>query len=209
MRAHTLILTALTLLAGVALSSPAAAAVPDQFQASHVAEAKGDYAGALAQVQAIPARGGDAYLVHLRTGWLQYNLGQHTQAVQAYQQALAAEPNSVEAQLGLTLPLMALRRWADAERTLHQALKAAPGHYTAQSRLAYVRYQAGRFKAAEQAYAAVLKLHPGDTEMRAGLGWSQLKQGRTTEARRAFDFVLRILPKHQSALAGMQALTGA
>lgn len=176
------------------------------FQESQAQEAAGHYVNALAKMARLTPRSAPAtYMVHLRRGWLLYKLGKHGAAIDAYQRAIAAEPGSVEARLGATLPMMALRRWADAERVLQRALAAAPGNYTAQSRLAYVRYQAGRFKAAGKAYAAVLKAFPGDVEMRAGLGWSLLKQGQLAPARAEFERVLLVAPDHVSAKAGLGA----
>lgn len=187
------------------VSLPAAAdEVPELFLESYALESSYRYEAALARVSEVPAAGEDAYLVHLRSGWLLYLLGRYQESVTAYSAATDVQP-SVEARLGLTLPLVSLRRWSDVEALCLQVLEEAPGNYTAMSRLAYARFNQGRYAESAAAYEAVLAQYPGDLEMRAGLGWSRLRQGDTAAAREAFAAVLRYSPDHASALEGIAA----
>ena len=131
-------------------------------------------------------------------------LGRYADAVAAYQQALNTV-DTIEGHLGLSLPLMALRRWKEAETACRKVLKTAAGNYLAHSRLAYVLYNAGRYGDAEKAYATLVAEYPSDVEMRTGLGWAQLKQGQTAKAKASFEFVLRISPDYTSARQGLDA----
>ena len=47
----------------------------------------------------------------IRHGWLNYLMGNHNGSIQDYQSALTINPNSLDARLGLLLPLLAQSRW--------------------------------------------------------------------------------------------------
>ncbi|MBO86140.1 MAG: hypothetical protein CL927_12345 [Deltaproteobacteria bacterium] len=178
---------------------------PRLYQASYDLESIQDYAGALGKMDQI---GGEqqGYVYHLRRGWLLYLLGRHGDSAAAYRAAVEAAPDSLEARQGLVLPLMAMKRWLDAEAVCVELLSAAPTDYRGNSRLAFILYSMGRYGAAADRYEVVLTLYPSDVEMRAGLGWSLLKQGKTAEARSAFEAVLQVAPSHVSAREGLDAV---
>ncbi|MBN2799866.1 MAG: tetratricopeptide repeat protein [Deltaproteobacteria bacterium] len=176
----------------------------DLFLESYALESSYRYDAALERLRVLDATGENAYVLQLRRGWLLYLLGRYAESVDAYQGAIHAQP-AVEARLGLTLPLMALRRWKDAELACKEILGVAPGNQLALTRYAYVLYNQGRFAEAERAYQVVIDQYPADLEMWAGLGWSQVKQGHKSQACAAFDTVLRFSPDHASALEGRQS----
>ena len=197
------------LLAILLILAPApalAANATELFQQSFTLESAGSYAAALDRMDQLQADGDDTYLTHLRRGWLLYLNGRYADAVEAYSAAVARERGSIEARTGMTLPLMALKRWTDAEHTCDEILGIAPGNYLGQSRRAWVLFSAGRFADSEAAYAAVLQQYPADNDMRAGLGWSLLRQGKKAEARAAFEEVLHSVPGHVTAGQGIAAL---
>jgi tetratricopeptide (TPR) repeat protein len=175
------------------------------YQSSYTLEANGNYRSALAQVEALAGEGEDTYTLHLRRGWLLYNLGRYEDAAKAYRAAIDKEPTSVEARQGLALPLMALKQWKEAESVCRDLLSRAAGDKTGRGRLAYILYMAGRYGEAAREYEAVLEAHPSDADMRAGLGWALLKEGKVKDARAAFEAVLRVAPAHRSAQTGLEA----
>jgi tetratricopeptide (TPR) repeat protein len=189
----------------ILLSGTASAGVPEALTASYAAEANGDYAGALAALAGVSAADDTGYVLSLRRGWLLYLKGAHADSVLAYQEASRVRPNAVEAQLGQTLPLMALRRWTEARTACEAVLTVAPGNYTALSRLAWVLYSQGRYAEALTRYETVVRQYPSDLEMRSGMAWTLLKLGRTVEARAMFQWVLQISPSYASATQGLAA----
>jgi tetratricopeptide (TPR) repeat protein len=185
------------------LTGLAAGSAPDLYRQSYAAEARGDAAAAL---QALEELGAADYVVHLRRGWLLHQLGRSADSVAAYRKAMALEPRAVEPRLGVTLPLMALRRWSETEQACLEALALAPGDYTALSRAAYASFQLGRWAKAAAGYRAALVLYPADVEMQAGLGWALMRQGKGAEARAALERVLAVAPDHLSAREGLALL---
>jgi tetratricopeptide (TPR) repeat protein len=192
-------------LVAVLLAAPAAMAqvdLADLYRQSYAAEARGDYSLASDLLERLGSAGG-TYVARLRKGWLHYQAGRYPQSSEAYLRAAALQPASVEARLGAMLPLMALRRWKDAERVGGEVLALAPNDFTAVSRLAWIRFSQAQYTEAESHYRLALAAYPSSTEMRAGLGWTLLKLGRFKEAREAFEQVLAFAPDHAAAREGL------
>ncbi len=191
---------------GVGLA-PAAAADPvgERFEASFIAEGRGDFAKALNEVLEILRKDPSDYVATLRAGWLYHLKGQAEDAIVTYRKAMALQPVAVEAKLGLMLPLMAMGRWKETADVCAQVLKTAPGDYTALSRLAYAQYNLGLFAEAARSYEQVLALYPSDIEMMLGLGWAQVKLGQRDKARLTFGRVLQIRRGNLRAQAGLEA----
>jgi len=185
------------------LVSSAAWASPEKWRASYACEARGDVACALTSLESLPAAD---YVVQLRRGWLLYLAERYSEAAAAYQSAAALEPKAIEPRLGLMLPLMALRRFVEAEKVGQEVLILAPSEFTATSRLAYIHYVQGRFAQAVTWYRKALAAYPSNVEMRAGLGWSLLKQNKVKEARVELERVLSFAPDHASAKEGLAML---
>lgn len=177
--------------------------VSDLYQRSYEQEATGAYRTALSTLDGVPSGEKGAYTYKLRRAWLLYLDGQLDGSIQAYDQAVAAEPGAIEPLLGKMLPLLAARRWADAERVGQQVLTKDPKSYLGRSRTAWATYNLGRNAEAEALYRGLVHDYPSDVDMRAGWGWSLLGLGRKDEAAKAFEAVLRVAPKHGTAGEGL------
>lgn len=195
---------------GPAPAAPAAASRldppdADAWRLSYAAEGRGDFGAALAALdRATP--GASPYLLTLRRGWLLHLAGRHGEAAEAYQRAVGLEPRAVEPRVGGMLPLMAARRWKDAERLGEEALALAPGDLLALSRLAWTAYNQAQWPRAEALYRKVLELWPGSAELRAGLGWTLLKAGRVREARAELERAAAYAPDLAPVRDGLAAL---
>jgi tetratricopeptide (TPR) repeat protein len=196
--------TLLAVVLGIGAPEAHAASAAELYQASYDLEAVQDYTGALSKMDDLASQGKD-YVFHLRRGWLLYLLGRYGDSAEAYRAAVAAAPKSLEARQGLALPLMALKRWKEAETACKELLAIAPTDYRGNSRLAYIYYSTGDYAGAAARYQKVLEWYPSDVEMQAGLGWAQLKQGKVGDAKQTFEAVLRVAPSHVSAREGLDA----
>jgi tetratricopeptide (TPR) repeat protein len=181
----------------------------EQFQQSYEHEGAGKLKEALADLDGVPASRKDAYLTLARRGWLLYRLGVYDQSVESYQKAIEVLPKSVEPRLGILLPLQALRRWSEAEKTAKEVLRIDPNNYLAVLRLAYSVFNLHHYPMSTALYQKLKELYPSDVEVRSGLGWSLLKQGKSAEAAREFRELLSISPRHALAREGLQAATAA
>ena len=89
----------------------AASAQQALWQNSYTLETAGKYVEAISAIDAIPANGPDAELKLLRRGWLYYLPGSFNESIREYRLAIERNSKSIDARLGLTLPLLAAKRW--------------------------------------------------------------------------------------------------
>ena len=205
------ILTVIILFISLLLSSNWTAwseSIPQIYQQSYEEEAKGNYQEAILVLMQASRAGDNSYLYHLRLGWLQYLMSKYIDSVNSYRKAAILNKDSIEAKLGLMLPLMAQGKWSDAEKVAKEILSLDPLSYLGNSRLAYIYYNLKQYKDAEASYRKVLSHYPGDIEMQVGLAWSLLKQDKKEAAEKAFGEILRYVPNHVSANAGMKIIKG-
>lgn len=198
-------MTTLFLIVSLLVAEAQAGGLTDALKSSYTLEAQGKYTDALASLAGQQATGDSLYLLHLRRGWLSYLAGQHADAVLAYKEALVLHPRAVEALAGMAAPLIALKRWPEAQQACAGALAVAPGNYLAASRLAWVLYSQGKYSEAATQYQSLVEQFPADLEMRAGLAWAWLRAGKVSEARQTFQWILEVSPTNASAKDGLAA----
>lgn len=199
---------ALAFTLALAAAAPRAEANPEVWRRSYALEAQGDTRGALAALESLPGEAQRTYLYALRRAWLLYQAGRFDDAVASYRQASQLSRSAIEPRVGELLPLLALRRWQDAERLAREVLRMDEDNYLASRRLALALYNLGRFDAAKSAYQAVLARYPGDLEMLTGVGWCELRLNHRGEAAEAFRAVLAVSPDDANATAGLTAAAG-
>ena len=180
--------------------------IPGLFSLSFQKSREGDLRAALNAVYQILQKEPKNYTANLRASWLLYSLKRYSQSETRYRKTVDIAPRAIEPRLGLLLPLMAQRKWAQVEEIIVNLLKYDPLNYTLNSRFAYVLFVTGRYGAALKYYNKVLVLYPSDLDMQLGMGWTQLKMGNNLEASRWFQAVLNVMPTNTSARAGLNAL---
>ena len=190
---------------GISTDASAQTNAASLLQESYDKEAVGNYQESLTAMVRLPAPERDGYVAQFRRGWLLYKLARNAEAVDAYTKAIALEPKSVEARVGALLPLLALRRWNDAEAMSREVLKTDPSNYYANLRLAFSVYNLGRYADSEELYRKLSEQYPSDVDVRCGLGWALLKLGKGGEAAKIFARVLEISPRNALARDGLMA----
>lgn len=141
----------------------------------------------------------DDHLQLLRKGWLNYQLGRHDESLKAYTTAAARYPRSVEALLGETLPLLATRRWNDAEAQARKALELAPWNYTAALRLMAALEAQKDWKALAKTGVDMAERFPSDATVMVYLARAQSALGWKSEAAISWQAVLNRVPGHIEA----------
>jgi len=176
------------------------------FESSFAHEATGNIQSALNDALKILRLSSSHYIANYRVAWLYYLKGRYADSTKFYKKALNIKPDAIEPKLGLLLPLMASRRWSEAETLAVSILKKAPANYLGGSRLAYIYFSQGKYQAALNQYKEVLRNFPSEIEMMLGLGWTYLKIGQKSEAKKMFLRVLSIRRQNLNARAGLEAL---
>jgi len=204
-----LILVVIVLAAGFvvrAQSSKSSGAIA-HFNSSLTAEENGKYADALKEMEAIPADARSDYAVVLRFGWVNYENQKYDAAVRYYERAATASGNkSIEALLGLTLPLAAKQDWSQVEATYEKILAMDPANYTANLRLGQIYMNRADYSMAAEHLGKALEHYPAAYEAVLSSAWNELSLGRTNDARKLFERALMLSPGDTSATRGLSSL---
>lgn len=179
----------------------------EYFELSFGHESQGNYQAALEKIKKAIQLRPNHYTAILRAGWLCYMLGENNNSIQYYKKAIQASPNAIEPRLGVMMPLMALKNWAQAEKFGREVMAIDKANYYATSRLAWILYSQGQYANALRFYQKLVELYPSDIEMKLGVGWTYLKMGKKEMAKRYFSEVLEVRRTNVRALQGMNALS--
>ena len=187
-------------------AAPTDAEIRDAYHKSYRYEKAQNYADAIKALAPVLDAYPTAYTVNLRLGWLNYLTGGFATARKHYETAIKTAPDSIEAKLGHTLPLMAQEKWDDAAAVARQVLRIDPSNYTANLRLAYVLRLQKKFDAAEQILNGMLVLYPTDISLLTEFALIKLAKDNKPEAKRVFNDILTLDPENVTAKAQLSKL---
>ena len=166
------------------LAAASAWADESPWQKSYRLEATGKYAEAAAALDG--ASGGDADLALMRRGWLAYLQGRYNEAMDFYGRASKMNPKSLEAQLGITLPLMAQQRWREAASHARQVIAESSWDYTAHLRLMIAEEGLRDWKSLAEHAERVSEHYPADATTLVYLARAQAWMGNTKAAKETY-----------------------
>ncbi|MBF9141892.1 tetratricopeptide repeat protein [Hymenobacter properus] len=200
-------LVKLTFSAALVCAAPAVAwAQADQataFASSYAAEAKADYADAIAPIKAIYT---GTYEQNLRLGWLYFLAKNYTASAAHYQKAVEQRPYAVEPKFGLVKPLNALGQ-VEKMLNLYQDILKIDAQNTQANYWAGVIYLNRKsYAQAARYFERVVNLYPFDYDSTISLAWAYLNLGKKAEARALYTKALLIRPGDAAATAGLKRL---
>jgi len=181
----TLILSCLPLLARA-----------DAWSESYRLEAIGRYADAAAQIEGQVRNGEYAQIRH---AWLLYLQGRFEESIAGYKRAGTMNPRSIDAHLGVTLPLMAQWKWQEAAEVTRALLSKAPGNYAATVRLLVIEEALKQWRPMAEDAAQMAARYPSDATAWVYLARAEAWQNNVDRARDAYQRVLQIVPGHLEA----------
>ena len=187
-------------------AAPTDAEIRDAYHKSYRYEKAQNYSDAIKALAPVITAYPQAYTVNLRLGWLNYLNGGFATARTHYQAAIKAAPDSLEAKLGHTLPLLAQEKWEEVEAIAKQILRLDPANYTANLRLAYASRLQKKFDAAEAILNGTLVLYPTDISLLTELALVKLAKDNKAEAKRLFNDVVTLDPENVTAKAQLSKL---
>lgn len=168
----------------------------DPWRESYALEAAGQYAQAAARIEN-QSRASDFAL--LRLAYLSYLQGRHDEAVRGYQRALEANPQSLDASLGMMLPLMAQMRWRAAADQARLVLQYSNWNYTAHVRLLACEEAEKQWKTLADHARELTRRYPSDATAWVYLARGEFNLGNRKKAAEAYARVLQIYPDHVEA----------
>ncbi|MDQ6975000.1 MAG: tetratricopeptide repeat protein [Mariprofundaceae bacterium] len=164
--------------------------VENRWAASYALEANGHYEQAAALMVPEMSSGEASEFALLRYGWLNYLQGNYNDAIRAYGRALKRNQRSVDARLGIALPLLAQQRWREARKYLLQVLDQSPYDYTAHIRLMICEEGLRQWKQLQVHAQNIAAHYPTDTTVLIYLARAYAWQGVTEKAKSAYRRVL-------------------
>lgn len=173
------------------------------FATSYAAEAKADYADAIAPLKAVYT---GTYEQNLRLGWLYFLAKNYTAAATHYQKAVEQRPYALEPKFGLVKLLNAL---GQVERMLSlygDILKIDPQNTQANYWTGVIYLNRKAYDKAARYFERVVNLYPFDYDSNLSLAWAYLNLGKKAEARALYTKVLLIRPGDAAATAGLKRL---
>jgi predicted Zn-dependent protease len=193
--------TLTALIASLALFAASANAQQDPWQLSYQFETASKYADAISAIDNISANSADAELKSLRRGWLFYLQGNYNDSIREYRLASERNSRSVDARLGITLPLLAQKRWREAEQNARASLELSPNNYTGLLRLAIALEGQRDWANMVKAGTALVTSYPSDASAYVYLARAHAWLNNRAEAVTAYRAVLSRYPGHLEALA--------
>lgn len=166
---------------------------------SYALEAAGKYAQAASALEPLLRESPTHEFGLMRRAWLNYLQGRLTESLRDYNQVLFVNSSSLEARLGLTLPLLAQHRWSDAAYEARRVLAVSAWDYTAHLRLLMAEEGEKRWDDMARHAAAVVARYPSDPSLLVYLARAEAWRGNVKAARTAYAQVLERSPGHVEA----------
>lgn len=166
---------------------------------SYALEAAGKYAQAAAVLEPMLREAPSNEFALMRRAWLNYQQGRMTESMRDYNQALFVNSNSLEARLGMTLPLMAQKRWSEAASEARKVIAVSAWDYTAHLRLLICEEGDKRWDEMARHAASLVARYPTDANFLVYLARAEAWKGNTRAARTAYGQVLERMPNHAEA----------
>lgn len=164
-------------------------------------EAAGNFSAALEALQPIVTSDPRHELAVLRMAWLKYLNGDYNASIRDYRRALELNPASLEAALGLSLPLLAQQRWREAAAAAQQVLAIAPWNYYAHLRLLVAEEGLQQWRTLAEHATELAARYPSDATALVYLARARAWQSNRAAAHSAYERVLERIPDHQEAIA--------
>jgi len=182
-----------------------AQSINSSWASSYTLEANGEYEKAASLLIPYLHSGERSEFSTLRYAWLNYLQGNFNDATAYYKKAIALNGRSIDAKLGISLPLMAQHRWSEARRHIQQVLAQAPMNYTAHTYLMACEEGLRHWQVLEKHAKKVSSYYPTDATTLIYLARAHAWQGNNLLAKSVYNKVLMRVPENVEALRFLKA----
>lgn len=182
------------------LAAGCAASRADTWSDTYRLESMGQYEAAAALLDPVLKKEPASEFALLRRAWLHYLAGNYGDSQSDYRAALHSNPQSLDAQIGLALPLLAQKRWKEASMVAEKALQVAPWNYYAHLRLMVAEEGQQKWQTLLQHTDKLHQRYPADATVLVYRARAQYWLGNKDAARDTYLKVLQRVPGHIEAL---------
>ncbi len=190
--------TAITYLLFVLLSQ-SVLAEESLWSKSYLLESEGKYQQAAAVLEPVLSESGIGEYGWLRTGWLHYLQANYNDSRKAYLKALDLNNQSIDARLGIILPLLAKQRYREVEYYANQIISIDPWNLKANVYLMLVEEVNKEWSTLAQHAQRVSQRYPTDADSLVYLARAYAWLGESDLAKRVYQRVQMIYPTNIEA----------
>lgn len=183
--------------------------VRNAYYSSYRYEKSQNYADAIKALTPVVEAYPDGYTANLRMGWLHYLQGGFATARRHYEKAIKVAPYSIEAKLGMTLPLLAQEKYEEVETYCKMVIRMDANNYIANLRLTVSLRLQKKYDAAEVVATRLLAYFPTDVSFLNEFGLLKVAKGDKARAIRVFNDVVILDPENIIAKAQLAQLVPA
>ena len=141
----------------------------------------------------------------IRLGWLNYLQAKYNESFSYYKKALELNSDSIDARLGLTLPLMAQQRWKETAIYAKEVIAMSAWDFTAHTRLMTCESALQQWATLEQHATEVAKRYPSDPSTIIFLARAQAMQAKKDQAIANYTLALERSPDNQEAITYLKS----
>ena len=181
------------------LCVPTGHANEDAWGRSFTLEASGQYEAAARSLESILQQEPNNEFAHLRAGWLYYLAGKYSTSIKYYQTANKLNKQSLDARLGLMLPLMAQERWREAAQLAEAVIAESRLNYYAHLRLIICEEGLKNWTQLRDHALMISRYYPSDPGFQVYLARAYINLNEPDKARSAYKKVLERYPGHIEA----------
>jgi tetratricopeptide (TPR) repeat protein len=178
-------------------------AAEDPWKQSYKLESQGNFAEAIKALQPVLEQNRNHEFALTRSAWLHYLHKQYNTSVKQYESALKINPQSLDAKIGVMLPLMAQSRWNEAKKHGLEALKVAPYQYYAHIRVMACEEALQQWDTLFKHSNEIYRYYPADSTVVLYLARSASVVGKNDIALSAYSAVLQRAPDNLEAIRFM------
>ncbi len=181
------------------LLAAAVGARADLWSDSYRLEAEARYGAAAALFDPLVKHQPTDEFALLRRAWLHYLGGNYNQSQSDYRRALQLNPQSLDARIGLCLPLLAQSRWKETAIAANEALEVAPWNYYAHLRLLVAEEGLKQWQTLLEHAETLHRRYPSDATALVYQARAHLWLGNRKAAAESYRQVLQRIPGHIEA----------
>lgn len=149
-----------------------------------------------------------SYEINLRLGYLSYMAKSYSESITYYKKATELLPLSIEAKMGLVIPLSVQNNWDEIIAIYKDILKVDPMNSTVNYRLGIIYYNKGDYATSLSYLEKVVNQYPFHYDGLIMYAWANLKMEKFANAKSTFNKVLLLSPDDKSAREGLSLIKG-
>jgi len=177
-----------------------AASTDDAWMRSYTLEAAGKYTAAAESIEKFLKETPPNEFAELRSGWLYYLSGNYSRSITHYKTAIKINKKSIDAMLGMSLPLMAQARWREAALQINSVINISRFNYIAHTRLMSCEENLKQWDKLQKHAEEIIQYYPSDATILVYLARAYSHNSNNINAKKTYQQVLLRYPGHLEAI---------